>query len=449
MTVLKIALCILLVTLFACSEAPKKAETGPEMTARQVISHIMNEEYEPIIAQFDSTMKANVRKVQLVEIYESLNAQCGEFDKQGELKTFHEPPYDIVYVEMIFSDIPYWGKVILNPEGKIAGLRFMPSVPDETTSPIADYIDPDKFTSRGGEFGVEEWRLPAVVTLPNGPGPFPAVILIHMHGAYDKDETVGANAPFKDIAGGLSSQGIAVMRFDKRSYVYKDVYDTLSDVTVQAEIIRDIHYAVDLLRQTTGIDSTQIYVLGHGFGGTLLPRVAEQTDHIAGYIALGAPVRPLPQVILDEVSHLYAEDGDISADEKGAIDKLTSEANMAADSQLTPEIPREYLPLSMPGSYWIDLRRYDPIEKALIMSEPLLVLQGERDYQATMADFDKWRELTMVRDNVDTRSFPNLNHLFIRGQGKSSPMEYMVPGHIDREVIDYIANWIKKPKKTD
>lgn len=431
--------------LFSCSEPEKKAESEIEKEARSVVEQFSQEQYEPIIARFDSTMKANVSADQLASIHSSLVAQCGEYEKQTELVTVSEPPYEIVYVRMVFSNIPYWAKIIFDDSSLVVGLRFVPNVPKEGET-IADYINPDLFIERGGQFGDDAWKLSGVIAMPKGEGPFPAVILVHRHGAYDKDETIGANAPFKDIAGGLASRGIAVLRYDKRSYTYKDRFDKLEEVTTQIEIIRDIHYAVMLLRQSPGIDSNRVFVLGHGLGGTLLPRVAEQTNHVAGYIAMGAPARPLQEVIHDEVEYIYAADGDISPSEKETLGKLAGEAAMADNPDLTKEVPGEYLPLGLPGSYWLDLRKYDPIQKGLEMDEPFLILQGERDYHATMQDFEKWRDLLLARNNVHTRSFPNLNHLFIRGEDRSSPMDYMLPGHVDVEVIKHIVTWINSVK---
>lgn len=428
--------------LLACSESEKNAESGIEKEARSIIEQFSQEQFEPIIARFDSTMKANVSAEQLASIRSSLIAQCGEYEKQAAMVQFEEPPFKIVYVEMVFSKLPYWAKIIFDDSSRIVGLRFSPNVPQDNEA-IADYINPDLFLERGGEFGDNDWKLPAVVAIPKGEGPFPAVILVPRHGAYDKDEKIGANSPFKDIAGGLASMGIAVLRYDNRSLVYQNRLDTLSTLTVQVEIIRDIHYAVALLKQSAGIDSNRVFVLGHGFGGTLLPRVAEQTNYIAGYIAMGSPTRPLQQVIHDEIEFIYAEDGHIAPSEREALEKLAAEAGMADNPELTKNVPGEYLPLGRPGSYWLDLRQYDPIKIGLEMDEPFLILHGERDYHATMQDFESWRQLLLVRDNVHTRSFPYLNHLFMRGEGRASPMEYMIPGHVDGEVIRYIADWIK------
>jgi fermentation-respiration switch protein FrsA (DUF1100 family) len=75
--------------------------------------------------------------------------------------------------------------------------------------------------------------------------------------------------------------------------------------------------------------------------------------------------------------------------------------------------------------------------------QPMLILQGERDYQVTMADFEEWKKLVAGRANVWTTSYPKLNHLFMEGQGKSKPAEYEKAGHVAKEVIEDIVAWIK------
>ena len=70
------------------------------------------------------------------------------------------------------------------------------------------------------------------------------------------------------------------------------------------------------------------------------------------------------------------------------------------------------------------------------------ILQGERDYQVTMKDFENWKTALGDRPEVRLRSFPGLNHLFIAGEGKSLPAEYQKPGHAAVQVVDEIARWI-------
>ena len=103
---------------------------------------------------------------------------------------------------------------------------------------------------------------------------------------------------------------------------------------------------------------------------------------------------------------------------------------------------------NLPPSYRDDLKRYDPAAEAKKVDLPMLVLQGERDYQVTMKDFALWRAALGSRRNAEFRSYPKLNHLFVVGDGASNPSEYQKQGHVSAEVIDDIATWIQKAKGT-
>ena len=74
----------------------------------------------------------------------------------------------------------------------------------------------------------------------------------------------------------------------------------------------------------------------------------------------------------------------------------------------------------------------------------MLILQGGRDYQVTMKDFQGWKDALSSQKDVEFRYYPDLNHLLIAGKGKSTPAEYMKIGHVAKCVIDDIANWIKR-----
>jgi len=72
----------------------------------------------------------------------------------------------------------------------------------------------------------------------------------------------------------------------------------------------------------------------------------------------------------------------------------------------------------------------------------MLILQGERDYQVTMKDFELWRKGLSGRGDVTFKSYPKLNHLFLEGEGKSVPAEYAIPAHIPDYVFDDIAAFV-------
>jgi dienelactone hydrolase len=100
--------------------------------------------------------------------------------------------------------------------------------------------------------------------------------------------------------------------------------------------------------------------------------------------------------------------------------------------------------MGVPRSYWLDLNSYDPKTEVRNLHCRILVLQGARDYQVTAPDYEGWRSALAGHANATFHLYPNLNHLFIAGEGKSLPAEYDKPGHVAPEVIADIAAWVKQ-----
>jgi alpha-beta hydrolase superfamily lysophospholipase len=268
-------------------------------------------------------------------------------------------------------------------------------------------------------------------------------VLVHGSGPNDRDETLGPNKPFRDIAEGLATRGIAVLRYDKRTRVHTGRAASSTNFTVKDEVVDDAIAAVKTLRATAGVRSDRVFLLGHSLGGMLAPRIAAADPTIAGLILMAGPTTPLEQAIVNQTRYLSMLDGTISADEQQALDGAIK---LAADVKaLKPgDAPLVSGPISAPASYWIDLREYHPPAAASRLRQPMLVLQGERDYQVTMDDFAAWRRAIGSRANVQLKSYPALNHLFIAGSGPSTPVEYQRPGHVEETVVADIAGWIKK-----
>ena len=74
--------------------------------------------------------------------------------------------------------------------------------------------------------------------IPVGPPPFAGVVLVHGPGPNDRDESIYSNQVFRDLAEGLASRGIAVLRYDKRTKVYGEKMSEL-DFTLQQETVED------------------------------------------------------------------------------------------------------------------------------------------------------------------------------------------------------------------
>lgn len=126
--------------------------------------------------------------------------------------------------------------------------------------------------------------LPGTLSLPDKSGPFPVVLLIQGSGRHDRDQTIGPNKPFRDLAWGFAKNGIAVLRYDKRTKVYPN-YKYKND-TLQEWIIDDVLAAISLLNTIPEINKEQIFLLGHSLGGYLIPRIALQAPNLKGFIVM-------------------------------------------------------------------------------------------------------------------------------------------------------------------
>ena len=105
------------------------------------------------------------------------------------------------------------------------------------------------------------------------------------------------------------------------------------------------------------------------------------------------------------------------------------------------------LTLAKTPEVYLDMdARYSDTATAQSLNLPMLILQGERDYQVTMDDYRAWREAVGNRQGVVMKSYPSLNNLFMSGEGASIPEEYQTPGHVAEEVMDDIANFILSGK---
>ena len=95
-----------------------------------------------------------------------------------------------------------------------------------------------------------------------------------------------------------------------------------------------------------------------------------------------------------------------------------------------------------PAAYFLDFRQENAPARAAKLGIPTLVLQGGRDYQVTNKDFSLWQKALTGKPNATFKTYQSLNHLFMPGEGPSTPKEYETPNHIPKYVINDIAGWI-------
>ena len=418
------------------------ATEEPVVTQAQVVlDQLNNGDFAGIYEQFTAQVQAALTVEQLQQGWDSVVQQVGAFQSVAATEYLADTNTAVLHLqfELIMLDL----RVTYDAEGKISGLQFTPSTYQAAEVPTFEpppYADESAFTeteltiNQGGDF-----PLSATLSLPNGAGPFPAIILLSGSGTNDEDETVGPNKPFLDLAWGLATQGVAVLRFPKRPTIYANELD-LASFTIDQEYTEDALAALELLRNTEGVDPERIYIAGHSLGGYILPRIAAQASDIAGLIYLAPLARSLQDAIRDQYAYLLSLSGTSDVVTLSILDNLANVINT-----LTEEDADD--PTMLFGSrpiYYLDLQGYDPVATAVELEMPMLFIQGERDYQVTVEDdLALWQAGLGAREDVSFEAFPTLNHLLMPGTGASTPAEYQTPGHVDGGVITTIAEWIE------
>jgi len=293
--------------------------------------------------------------------------------------------------------------------------------------------------------GVGSPPLKGTLALAKGKGPFPAVVLVSGSGPNDQDEDIGPNHPFLDIALGLAARGIASLRYDKRTFDYPKSVDPRT-FTPTEEYVPDALAAIRLLQHQPSVNPRLIFVLGHSQGGTYAPLIAKDAPEVAGVILLAASTETLAHAILRQERYLATLPGTIGAQAKAQLPYVAQiAAQIGSVTELEKDSPGTVLLGGVGPAYYLSSLRYNEVATAASLRQPLLLLQGDRDYQVTVADdLDVWARGLKGRKDVTVVQFPYADHLFLDGTGPPTPLEYEKAGHVDPKVISTIATWVKQ-----
>lgn len=331
--------------------------------------------------------------------------------------------------------------------GLLNGLRLAPAGAGEPWEPPA-YADPSAFDEQEVLLGSGPLAVPGTLSLPRvsgASGERPAVVLLSGGGPFDRDETSGCNKPLKDLAWGLASRGIAVLRFDKVTYAHPGPVADDHGFTAADEYIPHAVEAIRLLQRHPAVAAGRVFVLGHSMGGKIAPRVAAAAPEVAGMVVMAGDTSPMQWAAVRVTRYLASLDpgpGSAAA-AQSAIETLTKQAEMVDSPGLGPATPADRVPLGWSAAYWLDLRGYDAVGTAAVVNKPMLILQGGRDYQVTVADdLAGWRAGLAGRADVDIRVYEADDHMFFPGAGPSSPERYAAPQHVDPAVVADVADWI-------
>ena len=391
----------------------------------------------------DSVLK-QVKPALLISSVASVNSRYGEPLEKLPPRIENFASFKIVFLPRKYKATFLDYKVVFSSNNKVSGFFVVPHKQGYRTPP---YVKPGSFREEPLKFGLQDWKLWGKLSIPEGKGPFPSVILVHGSGPQDMDESIGSNKPFMDLAHGLASRGIVVFRYAKRTKLYKLDEAQIQSMTVKDEVIDDVAAAVKSLEKISYVDRSAIFILGHSLGGMLIPRIAQACPDAAGYISLAGASISLTEKLISQTEYL-ASLGDKSArDGLPELKKQVAEIRALNSADLGASKDRRLI-LGASTHYWSDLNGYDLKKGIIEVNKPVLFLQGGRDYQVTESgDFELWRKAVASKPGGDKqyqfKLYPRLNHLFMVGVGKSSPDEYYRDSrNVDVQVIEDIARWL-------
>ncbi|MGB2864718.1 MAG: alpha/beta hydrolase [Sedimentisphaerales bacterium] len=320
---------------------------------------------------------------------------------------------------------------------------------------------------------LDKVTLAGTLTLPESPGPYPAVLLLSGSGASDRDQLVWGHRVFLVLADYLTRQGIAVLRYDDRG-VGRSTGDY--DKATFEEFKRDALAGVEYLKTLPEIDAKKIGLVGHSEGGAIAPLAASESPDVAYVVLMAAPglnddfegllaqftdayrangagekAISIKHSILKKIFYTIRQEDDVNVAKtkiREVLRKAKPElAKLSADEKRKIELESvdTYFDwLLSPG--FSSILRYNPKETLRKVRCPVLAMNGDKDAQMPKESLKGIAEALEAGGNhqYTIKELPGLNHLFQTAQ-TGSPSEYArIEETVSPAVLDAISVWILK-----
>lgn len=454
MNLLKRALCLALalaLPLCALSQEALTPQREQELytLSKQLLDCLRAGDEEQALDMMDDTMRGALTG-QVGGMWAQLTALAGDFEDVGAYRASMVSGYAVMEMTLRFSRMSLLQSTSFDAADKVAGLYITPGEVPQAGILSEGIWEEAIVVDAGTGFPLE-----GLLTLPEGE-PIAGVVLVHGSGPSNRDEAVGANTPFRDLAHGLAARGFAVARYDKRTFAHGARMAQDADfprLTVEEETVQDAAAALALVKQHAALQGKPVFLLGHSMGAMLASYIGACGGEPAGYILLAGTPRKLWRMSLQQNLALADEleqAGDAAQAARIRAMAAEHETKALALSGLSDEdaLNPNNNPFGISAWYLRHLEGIDAAALHLMDSKPVLVLQGESDRQVTMADYALWQEALNAHPDAAFISYPNLNHLMGAYQGPTVPLsqlvavEYAQRTPVAEQVMDDIAVWL-------
>ena len=404
--------------------------------ANEAIYLFRQAKFEGIYQRLDPTMKRYLDVEKLQGLWDGLEMRYGLVQTVGEPVVTLNDTLAITLTPIQFEKKKMGLKLVFNEKAQIAGMFL--DAPKPQYQP-ASYVNGSKFYEYKKVLPDPKFPSDAVLTIPAKGSNFPVVIIVSGSGANDKDLTIGPNRIYKDIAWGLGNNGVAVLRYDKRTKDNGVQMALNKNLTVKDEYLDDLKLAIQMVKSNPEIDSHQVFVLGHSEGGYLIPYFEKNLKGIAGYISFAGNYSKLADLMCMQIEYLMK---DLPLNQKASYQDILNKAIYARD-HIQMNTPSDSLPPGLTAPYLMHLNENSPEQlSAYINKKRVLFIQGGRDYQVPPIELEKWKMALKENTQADYALFPKLNHIGLEGKGISKPSEYEVQGNVPEEVILKITRFV-------
>jgi len=388
--------------------------------SERMLTHLLAGRGDSLHACMNAEMQAALPASALDATMARLVLQVGAYQGHGAWERTRNEGTNADRCRLVFERADLQLTLATDTAGRLSGLWFAPLAKEEAAPAAVDERPVRVVTGRVS--------LPGTLCLPaRREGKVPVVVLVHGSGPNDRDETLGPNKPFRELAHRLAEAGIATLRYDKRTYVYGAATAEVSGGTLDydTETVDDAVAALAVAAVQPEADFSRLYVLGHSLGGLLVPRIAARSMMpLAGMISwAGGPMRGLEETLRRQADYVVRLQGGTAAEADSLARKLLA---------------------ALPDAYLRAASRYDAAAEARRTQTPFLLLQGGHDYQVTADDFHLWRTRLDGRGAVRFVWLDRCDHLLRELPRMAVPADYLRPGEMADGAVQAIVRFVRE-----